>query len=43
MKRDVQTHKQLFAHSEEKRTELQVHITQTSVTIHTDAEKNAEY
>lgn len=36
MKKDVSEHKQLLAQSEEKRHELQVHITETSVKIHED-------
>ena len=43
LKKDVQVHKDLFKHSEEKRTELQVHITETSVKIHTDTTEHASY
>lgn len=43
MKTDVTTHKQLLAHSEEKRHELQVHITETSVTIREDTAKHNSY
>ena len=43
MKKDIVTHKQLFVHSEEKRHELQVHITETSVTIHKDTEEHSNY
>ena len=43
MKQDVQMHKELTAHSEVKRHELQVHITQTSITVHEDTVKHNTY
>jgi hypothetical protein len=43
MKQDVITHKQLLAHSEGKRGELQVHIVQTSEEIKVDTAKHTSY
>ena len=43
MKQDVITHKQLLAHSEIKRGELQVHIVQTSEEIKVDTQKHTTY
>jgi hypothetical protein len=43
MKLDVHNHKEVFAHSESKRGELQVHITETSVKIHVDTETHNKY
>jgi hypothetical protein len=43
MKLDVHNHKELFAHSETKRGELQVHIEETSVKIHVDTETHNKY
>lgn len=43
MKMDVATHKQLLAHSEDKRVELQTHIQVTAETVHVDTEKHNNY
>jgi hypothetical protein len=43
MKQDVETHKKLFANSEQKREELQIHITKTSVIIKEDTQQHATY
>lgn len=43
MKKDVQVHKDLFKHSEEKRYELQVHITETAVKVHEDTTAHGNY
>ena len=43
MKQDVITHKQILSHSETKREELQVHITETSVIIREDTSKHTTY
>lgn len=43
MKKDVIVHKELIRDSENKRHELQVHITQTSVRIHDDTDEHRAY
>ena len=43
MKQDVVEHKSQLKHSEEKRHELQVHITETSIKIHEDTVTHTSY
>ena len=43
LKRDVQIHKELIRDSESKRSDLQNHITQTSVNLHQDTEEHKKY
>ena len=43
VKRDVAVHKELLRDSEGRRHELQVHITQTSVTLHQDTDEHRHY
>ena len=43
MEQDVSSHKKMFAESEGKRKQLQIHITETSVTIKTDTVEHTSY
>ena len=43
LKKDVETHKELIKNSEEKRHQLQVHITETSVIIKEDTHQHNNY
>jgi len=43
MRQDLDSHKELYKHSEEKRGELQVHITKTSITIKEDTASHNSY
>ena len=43
LKRDVLVHKELIRDSENKRGELQIHITQTSIKLHEDTDAHRTY
>ena len=43
LKKDVMVHKNILRDSEDRRQDLQIHITQTSIVIHSDTDEHRQY